>query len=77
MLVLSRQVEEEVYINGEQIKIKVVDIRGEKVRLGIEAPAHVSVHRKEVYDAIQRERKAAEQQQGPRREYGGLEGKAQ
>ena len=42
------------------MQITVVDIRGDKVRLGIEAPAEISVHRKEVFDAIQREnRKAA------------------
>ncbi len=40
---------------GNDIKIIVVDIRGDKVRLGIEAPAEVPVHRREVYDAIQGE----------------------
>ena len=45
---------------GDDIEITIVDIRGDKVRLGITAPATVPVHRKEVYDAIQREnRKAA------------------
>lgn len=55
MLVLSRQRDESIMI-GDDIVIRVVDIRGDKVRLGIEAPAEVSVHRQEVYDAIQRER---------------------
>ena len=41
---------------GDQISLMVVDIRGDKVRLGIEAPAEVAVHRSEVYEAIQRER---------------------
>lgn len=58
MLVLSRQRDETIMI-GDDIEITVVDIRGDKVRLGITAPTHVSVHRKEVYDAIQRENRAA------------------
>jgi carbon storage regulator len=57
MLVLSRQRDETIMI-GDEIEITVVDIRGEKVRLGINAPAHVPVHRKEVYEAIKREMKA-------------------
>ncbi|MCP4375292.1 MAG: carbon storage regulator CsrA [bacterium] len=51
MLVLSRQRDQTIII-GDDIEITVVDIRGEKVRLGISAPAHVPVHRKEVYDSI-------------------------
>ncbi len=59
MLVLSRQRDESIII-GDNVQITVVDIRGDKVRLGIVAPAEIPVHRKEVYDAIQREnRKAA------------------
>jgi len=58
MLVLSRQRDETIMI-GDDIEITIVDIRGDKVRLGITAPSHVSVHRKEVYDAIQRENRAA------------------
>ncbi|MCG3127641.1 MAG: Translational regulator CsrA [Phycisphaerae bacterium] len=60
MLVLSRQKDETIMI-GDNIQITVVDIRGDKVRLGIVAPIEVSVHRKEVYDAIQRENRAAAQ----------------
>ena len=63
MLVLSRQRDETIVI-GDNIEITVVDIRGEKVRLGINAPAHVPVHRKEVYEAIQRENAAAAQAEG-------------
>ena len=62
MLVLSRKKNESIVI-GNDIKIVVVEIRGDKVRLGIEAPQSVSVHRREVYEAIQRdgeERKRAE-----------------
>jgi carbon storage regulator len=58
MLVLSRQRDETIMI-GDDIEITIVDIRGDKVRLGITAPNHVPVHRKEVYDAIQRENRAA------------------
>jgi carbon storage regulator len=44
---------------GDDIEITVVDIRGDKVRLGITAPATIPVHRKEVYEAIQRENREA------------------
>ena len=60
MLVLSRQRSETIMI-GDDIEVTVVDIRGDKVRLGITAPREVSVHRKEVYDAIRRENRAAAQ----------------
>ncbi len=60
MLVLSRQRDETIMI-GDDIEVTVVDIRGDKVRLGINAPREISVHRKEVYDAIRRENKAAAQ----------------
>lgn len=52
MLVLSRKKNESIVIN-DNIKIVVVEIRGDKVRLGIEAPKNVPVHRNEVYEAIQ------------------------
>ncbi len=58
MLVLSRRRDETIMI-GEDVEITVVDIRGDKVRLGISAPARIPVHRKEVYDAIKRENAAA------------------
>ena len=58
MLVLSRQRNETIMI-GDDVEITIVDIRGDKVRLGITAPAHVAVHRKEVYEAIRREKEAA------------------
>jgi carbon storage regulator len=60
MLVLSRQRDETIMI-GDDIEVTVVDIRGDKVRLGINAPKEVTVHRKEVYDAIRRENRAAAQ----------------
>ena len=58
MLVLSRHRDESIII-GDNIVITVVDVRGDKVRLGIEAPREVSVHRREVYEAIQRENQQA------------------
>src|SRR3954469_14172153 len=58
MLVLARQRDQTVII-GDDIEVTVVDVRGDKVRLGISAPKHVSVHRKEVYEAIRRENQAA------------------
>jgi carbon storage regulator len=54
MLVLSRQRDESIVI-GDNVVVTIVDIRGDKVRLGIEAPGEVTVHRQEVYEAIQRE----------------------
>ena len=54
MLVLSRQRDESIMI-GDNIVVTIVDIRGDKVRLGINAPSEIPVHRQEVYEAIQRE----------------------
>ena len=54
MLVLSRKQDEKIII-GDSITLMVISIQGDKVRLGIEAPRDVSVHREEVYQAIQRE----------------------
>lgn len=59
MLVLSRQRDESIII-GDNIKITVVDIRGDKVRLGIQAPREIPVHRLEIAEAIHRESMAAE-----------------
>jgi carbon storage regulator len=55
MLVLSRSKDESIII-GDDVVITIVDVRGDKVRLGINAPKSVTVHRKEVYEAIQREK---------------------
>ena len=53
MLILCRKVEESIII-GDNIEVKVVDIGSDRVRLGITAPKNISVHRREVYAAIQR-----------------------
>jgi carbon storage regulator len=63
MLVLSRQRDESIII-GDNVVVTVVDIRGDKVRLGIEAPREVPVHRQEVYEAIKRENQRAAQLEG-------------
>ncbi|MFO0870588.1 MAG: carbon storage regulator CsrA [Pirellulales bacterium] len=70
MLVLSRHRDESIII-GDDIVVTIVDIRGDKVRLGINAPQDVPVHRQEVYEAIQREnRKAAQVRPSETRELG-------
>ena len=58
MLVLSRHRDESIMI-GDDVVVTIVDIRGDKVRLGIEAPTDIPVHRQEVYDAIKRENEKA------------------
>ena len=63
MLVLSRQRDESIMI-GDEVEITIVDVRGDKVRLGITAPKNIPVHRREIYDAIQRE-KNQEKQSAP------------
>ena len=60
MLVLARQRDQSVMI-GDDMEVRVVDVRGDKVRLGFIAPRDVAVHRKEVYDAIRKENEAASQ----------------
>lgn len=57
MLVLSRKRDESIMI-GDNVEITIVDVRGDKVRLGITAPKEVPVHRREIYDTIQREKAA-------------------
>lgn len=54
MLVLSRQSDETIII-GDNIRVTIVEVRGDKVRIGIDAPRDVSVHRQEIYDAIRKE----------------------
>jgi carbon storage regulator len=60
MLVLTRRLGETIVI-GDDIVIKIVDIHGKQIRVGIEAPTEVSVYRGEIYDRIMLENKAAAQ----------------
>ena len=64
MLVLSRQRDESIMI-GDDVEIIIVDVRGDKVRLGITAPKEIPVHRREIYDAIQREKAEKKQASEP------------
>lgn len=64
MLVLSRKKNESIIIN-DNITITVIEIRGDKVRLGIEAPKDVTVHRREVYEAIQNQSKTRDSDPSP------------
>ena len=58
MLILSRKVDESIII-GDEILVSIVDIKGDQVKLGIQAPKEVKVYRQEVYEAIQTENVAA------------------
>ncbi len=58
MLVLSRKRDESIII-GDDVVITIVDIKGEQVKIGVAAPKTVSIHRKEIYEAIQQENRAA------------------
>ncbi len=60
MLILSRKTNERIMI-GEAIEISVVEIRGDQVKLGIVAPGHVKVYRREIFESIQEENRAAAQ----------------
>lgn len=62
MLVLSRQKDESIII-GDDVEITIVDVRGDKVRLGITAPKSIPVHRREVYEAIQREKREKQEKE--------------
>ena len=59
MLILSRKLNEQIII-GDDIVITVVAIRGSSVRLGIDAPTHIPVHREEIYEALREQRRNAE-----------------
>ena len=75
MLVLSRRIDERIMI-GDQIEISIVDIKGDQVKIGIQAPGSVKVYRKEVYQAIQKENiEAARARPGALPDLGPLVGK--
>lgn len=59
MLVLSRYKDQSIYI-GDDVVVTIVDVRGDRIRLGVEAPPNIPVHRHEIYEAIQRENAAVE-----------------
>jgi carbon storage regulator len=58
MLILARKRNESIIIN-DNIEISIVEIKGESVKIGINAPSSVKIYRREVYEAIQKENKAA------------------
>ncbi|MBI4972115.1 MAG: carbon storage regulator CsrA [Candidatus Omnitrophica bacterium] len=58
MLVLSRKTNESIMI-GDNVEIKIVEVKGDYVKLGITAPRSIAVHRKEIYEAIKRENEQA------------------
>lgn len=55
MLVLTRSVGERLFVNDGEIKIQVLEVKGNQVRIGIEAPKHIAIHREEVFDRIKTE----------------------
>lgn len=61
MLVLTRSVGERLMINGGEITLNVLEVKGNQVRLGIDAPRHISVHREEIFNRIQNEEMATEE----------------
>ena len=58
MLVLGRRTGENIRI-GDDIKVIVLEVRGGQIKLGIEAPLHIQVHREEIYERIQRQNRRA------------------
>ena len=61
MLILSRKIEQKIRI-GDDIVITLIDVKGDQVKIGVEAPSNVKVYRQEVFEAIQSENKAAASQ---------------
>lgn len=68
MLVLSRYKDQSIYI-GDDIVITVVDVRGDRIRIGIEAPSNIPVHRQEIYEAIKREQNGGVETSSDKVEY--------
>ncbi len=60
MLILARKLNESIMI-GDKVEISIIDIKGDQVKLGIQAPKNVKIYRQEVYQAIQAENRAAAQ----------------
>ncbi|MBW7877033.1 MAG: carbon storage regulator CsrA [Candidatus Cloacimonetes bacterium] len=63
MLVLTRKKNQKIMI-GDSIELTIVEIKNEQIKIGVDAPSHVKVFRKEVYDAIQEENRAASSMDG-------------
>lgn len=61
MLILSRKIDQKIRI-GVDIVITLIDVKGDQVKIGVEAPSNVKVYRQEVFEAIQSENKAAASQ---------------
>ena len=57
MLVLSRNIDQDIRI-GEDVVIRILEVRGGQVRIGIDAPKHISVHREEIFQKIQNEKES-------------------
>lgn len=75
MLIVTRRIRESLYA-GDEIKITVLDIKGQQVRIGIEAPKNIAVHREEIYERVlaERARGAREHEAGLRDDLGNLDG---
>ncbi|MDR1287037.1 MAG: carbon storage regulator CsrA [Treponema sp.] len=75
MLILSRKVNEKIMI-GDDISVSIIEVRGDQVRIGVEAPRSIKVFRREVFDAIKAENRAAADSQAvlPELDFGGGEG---
>ena len=77
MLILSRKVNEKIMI-GDNIAVSIIEVRGDQVRIGVDAPKSVKVFRQEVYDAIKAENKAASESAPmiPQLDFGGAKREA-
>ena len=63
MLVLTRSVGERLIINEGEIKLNVLEVKGNQVRLGIDAPKHISIHREEIFNRIQNETEISQEEE--------------
>lgn len=61
MLVLTRSIGERLFIQDGEIKIQVLEVKGNQVRIGIEAPKHIAIHREEVFNRIHSDEQKGEE----------------